>query len=413
MDALPSSRADALALDTADPLARLRDRFELPAGIIYLDGNSLGALPKATAPKLEDLVRREWGRDLITSWNKAGWIEAPARIGGKIARLVGAAPHEVAVADSTSVNLYKLAAGALSLRPGRRKIVTERGNFHTDVYILEGLAALTGAKLEVLAPEEVLGAIDETTALVALTHVHYATARMWDMPAVTAAAHAKGALMLWDLSHTAGALACDLRAAGADLAVGCGYKHLNGGPGAPAFLFVAERHQGAIRSPLTGWMGHAEPFAFEPSFRPAPGIEAQLCGTPPILGMAALECGVDGLLEADRVQAQTKGRALCQMFIDLVESRCAGHDLTLLGPRDMAQRGLHVSFAHPEGYAVVQALIARGVIGDFRAPDIARFGFPPLYVSYADVWDAVEILRQVLDERAWDRPEFQARAAVT
>ncbi|MBW8814745.1 MAG: kynureninase [Caulobacterales bacterium] len=406
-------RAHALALDAADPLARFRERFELPEGLIYLDGNSLGALPKTTAPALEDLVRREWGRDLITSWNKAGWIDAPARIGGKIARLVGAAAHEVAVADSTSVNLYKLAAGALSLRPGRRKIVTERGNFHTDVYILEGLAALTGAVLEVVPTEAVLDAIDETTALVVLTHVHYASARMWDMAAVTAAAHARGALMLWDLSHTAGALACDLTGAGADLAVGCGYKHLNGGPGAPAFLYVAERHQAAIRSPLQGWMGHAEPFAFEPSFRPAPDLRAQLCGTPPILGMAALECGVDVLLEADRAEAQAKGRALCAQFIALVESRCAAHGLRLLGPRPMDQRGLHVSFAHPEAYAVVQALIARGVIGDFRAPDIARFGFPPLYLRHVDVWDAVEILRQVLDERAWDRPEFKARAAVT
>jgi kynureninase len=413
MDRAPSSRSEALALDAADPLARFRERFELPQGLIYLDGNSLGALPKATAPALEDLVRREWGRDLITSWNKAGWIEAPQRIGAKIARLVGAGAHEVAVADSTSVNLYKLAAGALALRPGRRKIVTERGNFHTDIYILQGLAALTGAVLEVVPTDEVLDTIDETTALVVLTHVHYATARMWDMAAVTAAAQARGALMLWDLSHTAGALACDLTAAGADLAVGCGYKHLNGGPGAPAFLYVAERHQAAIRSPLTGWMGHAEPFAFEPAFRPAPDIRAQLCGTPPILGMAALECGVDVLLEADRGEAQAKGRALCRHFIELVETRCAGHGLELLGPRPMDERGLHVSFAHPEGYALVQALIARGVIGDFRAPDIARFGFPPLYLSYAEVWDAVEILREVLETRAWDQPAFKARAAVT
>jgi kynureninase len=265
----------------------------------------------------------------------------------------------------------------------------------------------------VVPPEAVLDEIDATTALVVLTHVHYATARMWDMAALTAAAHAQGALMLWDLSHTAGALTCGLNAADADLAVGCGYKHLNGGPGAPAFLFVAQRHQATIRSPLTGWMGHAAPFAFEPSFRPAPGVNAQLCGTPPILGLAALECGVDVLLEADRATAEAKGRALCRLFIDLVETRCAGHGLRLLGPREMDQRGLHVSFSHPEGYALVQALIARGVIGDFRAPDIARFGFPPLYLSHTEVWDAVEILRQVLDQRAWDRPQFKARAAVT
>ena len=406
-------RAQAQALDAADPLAGFREAFDLPDGVIYLDGNSLGALPRATAPRLDDLIRREWGRDLITSWNTAGWIDAPQRAGAKIGRLIGAKANEVVAADSTSVNLFKLAAGALSLRPGRRKIVTEIGNFHTDVYILEGLAAIAGATLEIVPTAEVVDAIDEQTALVALTHVHYASGRRWDMAGVTAAAHAKGALALWDLSHTAGAIRCDLNGCEADLAVGCGYKHLNGGPGAPAFLFVAERHQGAIRSPLSGWMGHAEPFAFEPRFRPAPDIRAQLCGTPPILGIAALECGLDVLLAADPAAAEAKGLALSDLFIRLVEDRCAGHGLRLVGPRDMAERGLHVSFAHPQGYAMVQALIARGVIGDFRDPDIARFGFPPLYVRYADVWDAVEILRDVLETRAWDAPQFKARAAVT
>jgi len=407
------TREDALALDAADPLARFRDLFELPDGVIYLDGNSLGALPKTTAARLDDLIRREWGRDLITSWNKAGWIDAPERTGAKIARLIGAKANEVTVADSTSVNLFKLAAGALSLRPGRSKIVTEIGNFHTDVYVLEGLAKIAGATLEVVPTADVEDAVDETTALVALTHVHYASARRWDMAGVTAAAHAKGALALWDLSHTAGALSCDLNGCDADLAVGCGYKHLNGGPGAPAFLYVAGRHQQAIRSPLSGWMGHAEPFAFEPRFRPAPDIRAQLCGTPPILGMAALECGIDALLQADWSQAEAKGHALCDLFIRLVEDRCAGHGLKLVGPRDMAERGLHVSFAHPDGYALVQALIARGVIGDFRDPDIARFGFPPLYVRYVDVWDAVELLREVLESGAHARGEYRVRAAVT
>ena len=404
-------RAQAQALDAADPLARLREGFELPDGVIYLDGNSLGALPKATAPRLDDLIRREWGRDLITSWNTAGWIDAPQRVGGKIARLIGAQANEVIVADSTSVNLFKLAAGALSLRPGRTKIVTEIGNFHTDIYVLEGLAAIAGANLQVVPTADVVAAIDEETALVALTHVHYASARRWDMAGVTAAAQAKGALALWD-SATAGAIRSDLNGCEADLAVGCGYKHLNGGPGAPAFLYVAERHRGAIRSPLSGWMGHA---SRSPSSRASarPGHPRQLCGTPPILGMAALECGLDGLLAADPDAAEAKGLALCDLFIRLVEERCAGHGLRLIGPREMAERGLHVAFAHPEGYALVQALIARGVIGDFRDPDIARFGFPPLYVRYVDVWDAVEVLREVLETRAWDRPEFRARAAVT
>lgn len=406
-------RAHAEALDAADPLAGFRDQFELPAGVIYLDGNSLGPLPRATAGRLDATIRREWGQDLIRSWNTAGWIEAPQRAGGKLAPLIGAQPHEVAVADSTSVNLFKLAAGALSLRPGRRTLLTETGNFPTDVYVLEGVAALTRATLEVLPPDELLAAIDDDTAAVVLTHCHYKTARCWDMTAVTAAAHARGALALWDLSHSAGALAVDLNRADADLAVGCGYKYLNGGPGAPAFLFVAERHQEQIRSPLSGWMGHSEPFAFEDRYRPAGDIRAMLCGTPPILGLTALEAGLDLQLQANPKAVEAKGRSLCALFIGQVEARCAGHGLTLIGPHDMAERGLHVSFAHPDGYAIVQALIARGVIGDFRDPDVMRFGFSPLFLRHADVWDAVEIMAQVLETRAYEAPQFRQRAAVT
>jgi len=406
-------RRDAEALDAADSLARFRDAFELPAGIIYLDGNSLGPLPRAAVERTTRAVRQEWGQGLITSWNAAGWIEAPQRLGGKVARLIGAKASEVIVADSTSVNLFKLAAGALTLRPGRRTLVIEGGNFPTDVYVLEGVCAMTGATLKVVPPDQVLAAIDEDTAAVVLTHVNYKTAARWDMAGVTAAAQAKGALMLWDLCHTAGAVACDLNGAGADLAVGCTYKYLNGGPGAPAFVFVAERHQAAIRSPLSGWMGHAAPFAFEDRYRPAADIRTLLCGTPPILGLAALEAGLDLQLEADPAAVEAKGQSLCRLFIDLVETRCAGHGLALTGPRDMARRGLHVSFAHPDGYALVQALIARGVIGDFRDPDIARFGFSPLYLSHAEVWDAVEILREVLETRAFEAPEFRTRSAVT
>ncbi|MBJ7410371.1 MAG: kynureninase [Phenylobacterium sp.] len=406
-------RRDADALDAADPLARFRDAFDLPPGVIYLDGNSLGPLPRAAAAQVERAVRQEWGQGLIASWNTAGWIEAPQRLGAKVARLIGAGPSEVAVADSTSVNLFKLAAGALSLRPDRKVIITEQGNFPTDVYVLEGLCAQAGAMLKVLPPEEVMAAVDADTAAVVLTHVHYKTARRWDMAAVTQAVQAKGALMLWDLAHTAGALACDLNGAGADLAVGCGYKYLNGGPGAPAFLFVAARHQAAIRSPLSGWMGHAAPFAFEDRYRPSGDIRTMLCGTPPILGLAALEAGLDLQLQADPKAVEAKGLSLCRLFIQLVETRCAGHGLVLAGPREMADRGLHVSFAHPEGYALVQALIARGVVGDFRDPDIARFGFSPLYLSHADVWDAVEILREVLESRAFEAPQFRTRAAVT
>jgi len=406
-------RAYAASLDAADPLARFRDAFELPPGIIYLDGNSLGPLPRAAAERAERTVSQEWGQGLITSWNAAGWIEAPQRLGGKVARLIGAKASEVVVADSTSVNLFKLAAGALSLRPGRRTLIVESGNFPTDVYVLEGVCAMAGATLKVLDPDGVVAAIDDDTAAVVLTHVNYKTARRWDMAGVTAAVQARGALMLWDLCHTAGAVACDLNGAGADLAVGCTYKYLNGGPGAPAFLFVAERHQAAIRSPLSGWMGHAAPFAFEERYRPSGDIRAMLCGTPPILGLAALEAGLDLQLEADPAAVEAKGQSLCRLFIDLVETRCAGHGLELTGPREMAERGLHVSFAHPDGYALVQALIARGVIGDFRDPDIARFGFSPLYLSHVEVWDAVEILREVLATRAYEAAEYRTRSAVT
>jgi kynureninase len=409
------TRADAERLDAADPLAGFRDAFDLPQGLIYLDGNSLGPPPRAALERLADVARREWGTDLIASWNVNGWMDAPLRVGAKIADLIGAAPHEVAVADSTTVNLFKLAAGALALRPGRRTLITAAGEFPTDMYALEGLAALAPerARYRLLPASEVVAAIDADTACVVLTHVHYRSAERWDMAAVTAAAHAKGALVLWDLSHSAGALAVDLNGCGADLAVGCGYKYLNGGPGAPAFLFVAERHQAKIRSPITGWMGHAEPFAFVDDYRPDPGIRAMVSGTPGVLGISALEAGVDLQRQADRRAMEAKGLALAQLFIELVEARCAGHGLVLDGPRQMDRRGLHVSFRHPDGYAIVQALIARGVVGDFRGPDVLRYGFSPLFVRYAEVWDAVERLREVLETRAYDRPEHRRRAAVT
>ena len=407
------SRSHALALDAADPLARFRDAFEMPAGLIYLDGNSLGPPPKAALTRLADVAAREWARDLIRSWNDNGWNAAPLRVGAKIARLIGAKPDEVAVADSTSVNLFKLAAGALSLRPGRTTILSETGNFPTDLYILQGLAdLLPDVRLKTVAPADVAAAIDADTAVVVLTEVHYKSARRWDMAALTAAAHAMGALILWDLSHSAGAVATDLNGCDADLAVGCGYKYLNGGPGAPAYLFVAERHQATIKSPLNGWMGHAAPFEFGDDFRPAPGIRAQVTGTPSVLGLSALEAGVDLQLEADPAALEVRGLALADLFIDLVEARCAGFGVGVASERG-ARRGLHVALTHPDGYAIVQALISRGVIGDFRAPDVLRFGFAPLYLSRADIWDAVEILRDVLATRAWDTEAFRTRSAVT
>lgn len=409
------TRDDAQALDANDPLARFATRFALPPGLIYLDGNSLGPPPLAAHERLADAARAEWGEGLVRSWNAAGWIEAPLRLGAKIARLIGADADEVAVADSTSVNLFKLAAGALSLRPGRTTILSEAGNFPTDLYAIQGLSALLEGHvvLKTVEPEDLAGAIDETTTAVVLTHVHYKSARRWDMGAMTAAAHAKGALMLWDLCHSTGAITVNLNGAGADLAVGCSYKYLNGGPGAPAFLFVARRHQDAIRSPLTGWMGHAEPFAFEGGYRPSADMRAQITGTPPILALAALEAGVDLQLEADPAQVEAKGLALADLFIAEVEARAPDARLVLASPREAAARGLHVAFRHPEAYAIVQALIARGIVGDFRAPDIARFGFSPLFLSYAQVWSAAEAFCQVLSGRDWDRPEFRRRVAVT
>jgi kynureninase len=409
------TRAACTALDAADPLAAWRARFVLPDGVIYLDGNSLGPLPRATEALVHEVVCRQWGEDLITSWNRHGWVDLPQRLGAKIARLIGAAPHEVIVADSTSVNLFKLIAAALRLRPGRCMVLSERANFPTDLYVAQGLGDLLGNRMELrlLAREEIEAALDERTALLMLTHVDYRTGRMHDMARLTRAAHEVGALALWDLAHSAGAVPVALNAAGVDLAVGCGYKYLNGGPGAPAFLFVAERWHEQVRQPITGWFGHAQPFAFETAYQPAPGIARFLAGTPPILSLKALEAGVDMLLEVDQRELRQKSITLTEAFIGLVNERCAGFGFTIASPRAAEERGAQVALRHPEGYPIVQALIARGVIGDFRAPDLLRFGFAPLYVRFVDVWDAVDALHAVMREGTWDQPAFKQRAAVT
>jgi kynureninase len=411
---LSPSLAEIRAWDAADPLRDYRRRFDLPEGVIYLDGNSLGAAPVAAHERLRAAMSVEWAEGLIRSWNGRDWIGAPARVGAKIARLVGAAPNEVIVADSTSVNLYKLILAALGHQPGRRVIVTEPGNFPTDLYIAQGIeAAMAGVSLRVAPAEALASALGDDVALVVLTHVHYKSGAKHDIAALTRAAHDAGALILWDLSHSAGAVEVDLAAAGADLAIGCGYKYLNGGPGAPAWLYVAERLQDALVSPLTGWMGHAEPFAFDDAYRPAPGIARFLCGTPPVLSLLALECGIDVFEGVDMAVVAEKGQRLASLFIDLVEDRCAGHGLTLLTPREPAARGSHVAFAHEAAWPIMQALIARGVIGDFRAPDALRCGFTPLYLGFEDVWRAVEALRDILETGAWRDPRFQARSRVT
>ena len=412
---MPTARADLEEMDRADPLAPFRDEFILPEGVAYLDGNSLGPLPRATPGRVAAVVEREWGAGLIRSWNDAGWIGLPARVGDKVGRLLGAPLGTVVAADSTSVNLFKLLSAALRLRPGRRVILSEAGNFPTDLYIAEGLAALLGRghELRLAAPGEVAGALGPDVAVVMLTHVDYRTGAMHDMAAVTAAAHAAGALTLWDLAHSAGAVPVDLAAADADLAVGCGYKFLNGGPGAPAFLYVAERLQGEARYPLTGWLGHAEPFAFDASYRPAPGIAGAVVGTPSILAMAALEVGVDIAPRAPMAEVRAKSLRQAALLMDLVAQRCPGAGLELATPVAEQERGSQVSFRHPAACAVMQALIARGVIGDFRTPDIIRFGITPLTLRYADLWDAAAALEGVLALGEWQQARFQVRNRVT
>lgn len=394
--------AEARAWDAADPLRAFRRRFLLPEGMIYLDGNSLGPLTVDARTRLNHAIDNEWGEGLIGSWNAADWIAAPARIGAKIARLIGAAPNEVVVADSTSINLFKALSAAVTARPGRPVILTEEGNFPTDLYVAKGLSALLGAvRVEAVPRAEVAARLDADVAVLMLTHVHYKSGARWDMAAMSAAARAAGALSLWDLSHSAGAVAVDLGRARADLAVGCGYKFLNGGPGAPAYLFAAERLQADLVSPLTGWMGHAAAFDFSDAWRPAAGMARFLTGTPPVLALAALEAGIDLWLEADLAAAEAKGRRLWTLFADRMEARLGGRGFARLGPDDPAARGSQIAYAHPEAYRIMQALIARRVVGDFRDPDILRFGLTPLYVGFEDVWRAVETLYDIMESEAW------------
>lgn len=409
------SRTALEALDLGDPLARCREAFQLREGLIYLDGNSLGALPRRTLARLERTVTEEWGEGLITSWLGADWITAPRRVGDKIGRLLGAAPGEVIVADSTSINLFKALTAALSLRPDRSVILSETGNFPTDLYMMQGIAAFSGGRVraEAVPGEAVLDRLGGDVAVLLLTQVHYKTGAVRDMAEVTRRAHEAGVLVVWDLSHSAGAIPVDLNGADADFAVGCGYKFLNGGPGAPAYIFAAQRHQKAAMPVLSGWMGHAAPFAFEDGYRAAEGIERFLCGTPPILGMAALECGVDLMAEADMAAVRAKSLQLGRVFMDLMDEHCAGHGFTLVSPREDARRGSHVSYAHPHGYGVMQALKERGVIGDFRDPDVLRFGLTPLYLRHVDMLDAVLRIHEVCETRAWDDPRWAVRAAVT
>jgi kynureninase len=407
----PLTREDALRLDAQDPLRACRDRFTLPEGVIYLDGNSLGALPRSVAPRVQRAVEQEWGVGLIRSWNDADWYSAPQRVGARIAQLIGAAGDEVIVADSTSVNLFKVLVAALRMQSGRKRIVGELGNFPTDGYIAGGVAELMNAEFAAVEPDKVLEAIDERTAIVSLTHVNYKTGRVYDMAGITRRAHEVGALVVWDLCHTAGAMPCDLNGCNADFAVGCGYKYLNGGPGAPAFVFAAKRHHARLSQPLTGWHGHTRPFAFVDGFEAAPGMDRMLVGTAPQLCLIALEAALEAFDGVDMQALRRKSLALTDLFIRLVDQELSGFGLAT--PREDALRGSQVSLTHEQGYPIMQALISRGVIGDFRAPDILRFGFAALYVRFIDVWNAVAELKDVMASKAWQAPQFQQRKAVT
>ena len=431
---------DCQQRDAADPLRSLQSLFSIPEGVIYLDGNSLGVMPKTAAARAAQVVTQEWGQGLIRSWNNAGWFDLPQRLGNRIASLIGAQDHQVVATDSTSINLFKVLSAALSIAatdsPKRRTVVSERSNFPTDLYIAEGLCQARGFQLQLLEPEEIASALNKEVAVLMLTHVNYRTGAMHDMAALTAAAHAAGALVVWDLAHSAGAVPVDLLGANADFAVGCGYKYLNGGPGAPAFLWANPRHTARtdlpFMQPLAGWWGHAAPFAFTADYQAAPGIDRFLCGTQPIVSLSLLECGLDAFAHAEPLGGmaalRAKSLALTDLFITLVEQRCAGFGLGLATPREHAQRGSQVCLTRERdakdggmssAFAIVQALIARGVIGDYRAgdgglhKDILRFGLTPLYIGFEDVWNAVEQLRQVLVTEEWKQPRFMLQHAVT
>lgn len=411
-----NSLADIKAMDLADPIASFRERFHLPDGIIYLDGNSLGPAPKSVFDEMQKAIHEEWANGLIRSWNKAGWFDLPGTLGAMIAKLVGANSNEVIVTDNTSSNIFKTLFAALSLRPDRKTIVAEQGSFPTDLYIAQGVQSVRPdliLKLEGRDADRIEDLLDDDTAVVLINQVDYRTGELRNMSEVTNAAHDCGAIVVWDLCHSAGIYPVDLNGSNADMAIGCSYKYLNGGPGAPAFVFCAERHANAVSQPLSGWWGHAKPFAFQTDFEPLGGVGKFASGTQPILSLRAMKAGLEVACEADMNEVRAKSMALTDLFIELVEAKCAGHGVELVSPRDAARRGSQASFSHENGYAIVQAMIDRGVIGDFRRPNIMRFGFAPLYISYEDVWRSAEIMQDILENRTWDQPHFRAENAVT
>ena len=416
VSAVLPGRAEWEERDRRDPLARFRERFVLPGGVTYLDGNSLGPPPRTVEREVSRRISAEWGGDLIGAWNRRGWFRLPERVGARIAPLVGAAEDEVIAADSVSLNLYKLLAALLRRSAPRRVLLSDRGNFPTDLYMAEGLARLLGeerAELRLVEPEELEGSLDSSVAAAVVTQVDFRTGRKRGLRAFTEAAASVGVPVVWDLSHSAGAFPVDLRDAGAEFAVGCGYKYLNGGPGAPGFLFVARDRQEELETPLCGWMGHARPFDFPAEYRPAPGMRRFLTGTPPILALAALEEGLRSFDGVSLAELEAKSRALGDLFIRLADERLSPFGVEVASPRNAAERGSQVSLRHEHGFPVVQALIARGVVGDFREPDLMRFGFAPLYLRYRDIGAAVESLREILASGEYRAPRFARREAVT
>ncbi|MBT6033363.1 MAG: kynureninase [Kordiimonadaceae bacterium] len=409
------TREDFVALDAEDVLAPFADEFDLPEGMVYLDGNSLGAMPKAALARAQEVILKEWGTDLIKSWNKAGWFNLVEKLGDKTATLIGADKGEVIFADATGLNVYKLVAAALDMRPDRKVIVMEGSNFPTDNYMVQGLIKQLGRGHEIRFAEdgEILDAIDDDVAVVCLTHVHYKTGNLHDMAAITAKAQKVGALTVWDLCHSAGALAVDLNGCNVDLALGCTYKYLNGGPGSQSFMFVAKRHHGKAAQPLTGWWGHDAPFGFERDYRPRQDIRQFSTGTEPIVSLAMSEVGLDIFMRADMSEIRKKSLKQTDLFIQLIKERLDGYGFSIATPLEHDKRGSQVSIYSDNGFPIMQALIAADVVGDFRAPDIMRFGFTPLYVSYVDVWDAIDRLKNIMESGSWDKPEFKNRGAVT
>jgi kynureninase len=403
----------AAKLDAEDPVAQVRDRFLLPEGVVYLDGNSLGALPAAVPEAVRDAVERQWGRDLITSWNANDWWDAPRRVGARVAQLVGADPDEVLVADSTSANLFKALVAAARLLPGRDTMVIEPGNFPADLYIADSAAELLGLEVRRVDPLDLSSVLGADVAVVSYSHVDYRTGRAHDMAAITSTVQAAGALMVWDLSHSAGAMPVDLGGSDADFAVGCTYKYLNGGPGAPAYVMAARRHHAAMQSPLVGWTGHARPFAMEGNYEPAPGIDRMRCGTPPMVSMLTLEAALSVFEGVSMTEVREKSVSLTRLFLDLADDVLAPLGFTVATPRVDEERGSQVSLQHPDAYGVVQSLIARGVVGDYREPDVVRLGFAPLYVRHVDVVAAVEQIAAVIAAGEQSDPQYAVRLAVT